>query len=1017
MIHIDESDGEKNEEEKTGLLALNYLSSSNETPTCNKRQALNNHNLSALNDITLSSSNYGTGSEFSSTSASSSNNLSTIANVNRTRNNNRRTNFSNNNNNNRENSRKKKTKIQRRILKEPKWADFLNYCTYASESGRNKGRSLIFKIIMVFIAAVCLNIIWVYCPITLVYKSDLVMHQQQQNLRQGGYYYYEPTITANNNNNNNNALLHTDNLFRRQFSQENNNMLNMQQQTQYDNNNDNIPSTIQDNEVLFETTKEAMMQKSQGVMKTTTSSFEEGHKVSNQQKSIPDHPKEYGLNDNQLQEQKEESPISEVAEKEKEEQKEDPVIPDQAQEVKENQIDDSELNSFANAWEPYNNNIHQPVFWSIGSSTIASSSLLDIMTTCHRLIQTLDAHDDNDGTSENNKHEELAYVRPDDIPAYQDPRSYVNCDTTTIKGVKQCKALGLSSKTSNKNIKADFLYSPFIYELDSLLFNDNNGTTTKKGKLFATFQHPIRRTIDNYNYFIQQNLDETNYDPELAKMTLEEYTNSIYDNENNILTRTLTNTLQHEKEVTREDLNTAMSVVNRKLIVGLISNETETIDRFEKYFSWNYIVNPDVQEMCRNTILQSSASTDDKIPEQGDDPIYDKIYEKNNFDIELYSFIESLFIQQEQFVSNVNENFRNDKSIATCSKCVPPTFPTAVVDNNVAVDSVLPVIGTDMSFKAPIPDHPEFSGFKDVTDPFENTDQPTFWHIPKAGGSTVKDIMGTCYRFTQASEAGIVEGHDKDIEIAVVRPGGESPFINCDASTVHGLKRCKELGLAESNLADFIASPYVYELEEIFSPKARGRLFTVFRHPVDRAVSLFYYIQIADWEPTYSPELAKLTLSEFAVSQYIENNWMVRTLTSCYAGEISEEHLTIAKDIIKRKFLVGLLSEKIETMERIEKFFKWKYRVHPENQEKCREKLLIGGSNSNAKNKQIKPKKGDEAYELIAAQNEYDIKLYEFIEEQFKAQADLFQDIPDGSRNVNASCAKCVPPTFPTIAE
>merc|ERR1711862_532379 len=146
-----------------------------------------------------------------------------------------------------------------------------------------------------------------------------------------------------------------------------------------------------------------------------------------------------------------------------------------------------------------------------------------------------DTHDDNDGTSENNKHEELAYVRPDDIPAYQDPRSYVNCDTTTIKGVKQCKALGLSSKTSNKNIKADFLYSPFIYELDSLLFNDDNGTTTKKGKLFATFQHPIRRTIDNYNYFIQQNLDETNYDPELAKMTLEEYTNSIYDNENNIL--------------------------------------------------------------------------------------------------------------------------------------------------------------------------------------------------------------------------------------------------------------------------------------------------------------------------------------------------------------------------------------------------------------------------------------------------------------------------------------------------
>ena len=84
---------------------------------------------------------------------------------------------------------------------------------------------------------------------------------------------------------------------------------------------------------------------------------------------------------------------------------------------------------------------------------------------------------------------------------------------------------------------------------------------------------------------------------------------------------------------------------------------------------------------------------------------------------------------------------------------------------------------------------------------------------------------------------------------------------------------------------------------------------------------------------------------------------MVRTLTKAYAGEISEDHLNIAKDIIKRKFLVGLLSKKVETMERIEKFFEWKYRVHPENQEKCREKLLIGGSNSNSKNKQDKPKK------------------------------------------------------------
>merc|ERR1712083_628524 len=104
------------------------------------------------------------------------------------------------------------------------------------------------------------------------------------------------------------------------------------------------------------------------------------------------------------------------------------------------------------------------------------------------------------------------------------------------------------------------------------------------------------------------------------------------------------------------------------------------------------------------------------------------------------------------------------------------------------------------------------------------------------------------------------------------------------------------------------------------------------------------------------------------------------------------------------------LKQKVETMERVEKFFRFKFRVNPENQDKCREKLLTGGSNSNAKNKQEKPKKGDEAYNLIALQNVFDIELYEYIEEQFEVQKSLFEGIPDGYRMLDASCAKCVPP-------
>ncbi len=56
----------------------------------------------------------------------------------------------------------------------------------------------------------------------------------------------------------------------------------------------------------------------------------------------------------------------------------------------------------------------------------------------------------------------------------------------------------------------------------------------------------------------------------------------------------------------------------------------------------------------------------------------------------------------------------------------------------------------------------ELNHFKDNWDPWERSDVPVFLHIPKAGGSTIKDLMGTCHRFVMATETGITDGHDDD---------------------------------------------------------------------------------------------------------------------------------------------------------------------------------------------------------------------------------------------------------------
>jgi hypothetical protein len=39
---------------------------------------------------------------------------------------------------------------------------------------------------------------------------------------------------------------------------------------------------------------------------------------------------------------------------------------------------------------------------------------------------------------------------------------------------------------------------------------------------------------------------------------------------------------------------------------------------------------------------------------------------------------------------------------------------------------------------------------------------PMFWHIHKAGGTTVHDILASCLNLTVAAEVGVRNGHDTD---------------------------------------------------------------------------------------------------------------------------------------------------------------------------------------------------------------------------------------------------------------
>jgi hypothetical protein len=138
----------------------------------------------------------------------------------------------------------------------------------------------------------------------------------------------------------------------------------------------------------------------------------------------------------------------------------------------------------------------------------------------------------------------------------------------------------------------------------------------------------------------------------------------------------------------------------------------------------------------------------------------------------------------------------------------------------------------------------------DIWEPYDRNgssrnDTPIFWHILKSGGTTVQGYSSDCLNLALSNEQGIQFGHDADTVIQVMQVPSERRFINVDSTTRPGIARAKQLGLAESGLADIISSPLFPEIIDVMNEQHRGRMFTVLRHPIDRASSMFYYLQVS----------------------------------------------------------------------------------------------------------------------------------------------------------------------------
>ena len=210
----------------------------------------------------------------------------------------------------------------------------------------------------------------------------------------------------------------------------------------------------------------------------------------------------------------------------------------------------------------------------------------------------------------------------------------------------------------------------------------------------------------------------------------------------------------------------------------------------------------------------------------------------------------------------------------------------------------------------------------DVTEkPNFEEETALFWHIPKSGGTTAKRLY-QCMGQTLAHRVGADPkfGHDKEDDVVVFEPHGGKDWkvVNVDTTIKSGIMRAKKMGLVQSHKTDliFTMEPQ-FAGEHLYDEENKGRFLALFRHPVERATSMFWYLQTATWERTYRPEWAEMSVLEWANLPNAEEDYMVHKLTGKSFGEtVDETDLIIAKELVRQRFIVGLMGEMEESIRR-----------------------------------------------------------------------------------------------------
>lgn len=174
-----------------------------------------------------------------------------------------------------------------------------------------------------------------------------------------------------------------------------------------------------------------------------------------------------------------------------------------------------------------------------------------------------------------------------------------------------------------------------------------------KARAFGLFRHPAEVVQSEY-YYLQVAAWEGGYNKNLGnEMTVEEYAAS---RPNRLIQNILVMGGQETTNViTDEDLQKAKMILHDYVLIGLMDQMEESLDRFDTFLGVSALVS-DTQrlERCRQE-GREKVNNSNKHPRLGQDSQeWQQIAAHNQYDIALYEYAVQLFAQQ-------GENFSTNK--------------------------------------------------------------------------------------------------------------------------------------------------------------------------------------------------------------------------------------------------------------------------------------------------------------------------------------------------------------------